>query len=337
MVTLAIETSCDETSCSVLSEGKVLSNITSSSVHLHASYGGVVPEIASRRHVDYIFPVYQKAVCAANIKQNDIELICVTSGPGLPGSLLVGISFAKALAVALDVPILGVSHLEGHILSAFIDRDEFSERLDSLDYVSLVVSGGHTSIYSCSGDSIFEIMGQTIDDAAGEAFDKAAKVLGLGYPGGPAIEKTASEYDGDKIIDFPRAKLKRKNDLDFSFSGLKTAVLYYWRDCERTEQERRRVSYSFQKAVVGVIIEKVRRVLKRTHSKILVAGGGVVINASLREALKNLATDTDTRLILPRKEFSGDNAAMIAFCGERMYKKGIRSDLRLVARPAMIR
>lgn len=338
MITLGIETSCDETSCSIVSEGRVLSNEISSSVHLHSVYGGVVPEIASRYHVDYISSVYRKALEKSGVKQEEIDLVSVTSGPGLPGSLIVGISFAKSLAAALDIPVLGVSHLTGHILSGFIGKQSFVEKLDSLKYTALVVSGGHTSIYSCEGDSFFEVVGQTVDDAVGEAFDKAAKVMELGYPGGPVIEKKASLYDGDKIIEFPKAKLDRKYDLDFSFSGLKTALLYYWRDQADVSKEiKPMVSYSFQKAAVEVIAIKVLRALEKTSSELVVVGGGVIKNKVLKAALENITSDKNVKMIFPTDDLAGDNAAMIAFAGERIYKKGARSDLHLKASPSLIR
>ncbi len=338
MITLGIETSCDETSCSIVDEGKVLSNEISSSVHLHSVYGGVVPEIASRYHVEYISSVYRKALEKAQVKQNEIELVCVTNGPGLPGSLIIGISFAKSLAAALDVPVLGVSHLTGHILSGFIDKQNLIDQLDHLKYTALVVSGGHTSIYSCEGDSSFEVIGQTIDDAVGEAFDKAAKVMGLGYPGGPIIEEKASLYDGNNIIDFPKAKLDHKDDLDFSFSGLKTSLLYYWRDHGGSLKDTENlVSHSFQKAAVEVIAIKVLRALKKTSSELMVVGGGVINNKALKEALMNIASQENVEMIFPAKDLAGDNAAMIAFAGERMYNKGARSDLYLKADPSLIR
>lgn len=336
MITVAVETSCDETSCAVVSGGKVLSNAVSSSVDMHCPYGGVVPEIASRYHVDYISPVFEEALDEAGISVRDIELVCVTSGPGLPGSLLVGISFAKALAAALDVPILGVNHLTGHILSGFIGQTDIVGNLDDLKYTALVVSGGHTALYRCEGCS-FEILGRTLDDAAGEAFDKAAKVMGLGYPGGPAIERAASEAGSDELIPFPRAMLSDPENLDFSFSGLKTAVLYHWRDSDKTRREAFLVSRSFQEAVVDVIIEKTRRALERTGTGILAAGGGVICNRRLREKLRALCSKNSVKAFLPEKALTGDNAAMIAFSGELLYSRGARSDLSLVAEPSLVR
>ncbi|MGB2630758.1 MAG: tRNA (adenosine(37)-N6)-threonylcarbamoyltransferase complex transferase subunit TsaD, partial [Candidatus Omnitrophota bacterium] len=256
MITLGIETSCDETAAALVEDSRVLSSEVSSSVHLHSQYGGVVPEIASRAHVEYIFPVLMKALKDSGRKIDDIDLVAVTNGPGLPGSLLVGIAFAKAISFSRDIPLLGVNHLPAHIFSCFLDEERSSIE-DKFPFVGMVISGGHTSIYYCRGLKDFELIGRTKDDAVGEAFDKVAKVLGLGYPGGPVVEQRARNFSGNGAIDFPRALLQDEADLDFSFSGIKTAVLYYWQSCEHTEAEKDRICWSFQQAILDVIEKKI--------------------------------------------------------------------------------
>jgi len=332
MKTLGIETSCDETAVAVVEDGRVLSSEVSSSVHLHSDYGGVVPEIASRFHAEYIFSVMEKALKDAKVCAEDINLVAVTEGPGLPGSLLVGIAFAKAISFARRVPIIGVNHLYGHILSCFLGGEALGELKGKFPFVGVVVSGGHTSIYICHSLKKFDIIGRTKDDAVGEAFDKVAKMLDLGYPGGPIVEERASRFTGEGVIDFPRALLKDETDLDFSFSGLKTAVMYYWKDSEKTEREKDRISFSFQQAVIDVIEEKILRAMRFAKVKRLAVGGGVTSNGALRARLLALKKREGIELYLPKKEYCTDNAAMIAILGEKLFTGGEESDLFLNAK-----
>lgn len=333
MITLGIETSCDETAIAVVEDSTVLSSEVSSSVHLHSTYGGVVPEIASRFHTEYIYSVLMKALEDASKRIEDIDLIAVTQGPGLPGSLLVGIAFAKALSFAKNIPIVGVNHLHAHILSCFFDEKGKNEVLKMFPFIGVVVSGGHTSIYVCKSLDDFEIMGRTKDDAAGEAFDKVAKVLGLGYPGGPIVEKKALDFLDEEQIDFPRALLKEKDDLDFSFSGIKTAVMYYWKASEQTEHEKGRICASFQEAVVDVLDKKLARAIDITGIRRLAVGGGVINNEALRGRLSAHCKGDGVELYLPPREYCADNAAMVASLGETLYNKGDRADLFLNAHP----
>jgi len=334
MLTLGIETSCDETAVAVVEDGKILSSEVSSSVDIHASYGGVVPEIASRYHTEYIFSVAEKALSDVARSINDVDLVAVTKGPGLPGSLLVGIAFAKAISFALDVPIIGVNHLMGHIFSCFIGG---STKLSALRYpfTGMVLSGGHTSIYLVRSVRDVSIVGRTVDDAVGEAFDKVSKIMGLGYPGGPHVESLASEFSGHDEIKFPRALLQDANNMDFSFSGVKTAVMYHWRDSEKNDAEMRRICYSFQRAVVDVICKKMLRAIKSVGTDILAVGGGVVNNLVLRSSLADLCSSKQVKLYLPQKDHCSDNAAMIAVLGEEQYLDGERSDVRMNAEPGL--
>lgn len=333
MVTLGIETSCDETAVAIVEGGKVLSSEISSSVHLHSCYGGVVPEIASRFHTEYIYSVLKKALRDASKKIEDIDLVAVTQGPGLPGSLLVGIAFAKAISFSKEVPIIGVNHLHAHIQSCFLTEGGENRIREMFPFVGVVVSGGHTSIYVCKSLDDFALIGRTKDDAVGEAFDKVAKLLGLGYPGGPVVEKKASDFSGEEKIDFPRALLKEKDDLDFSFSGIKTAVMYYWKDSDKSEHEKEKICSSFQEAVVDVLDKKLSRAVEISGIKRLAVGGGVINNGALRERLVSSSGDKGIELYLPPREYCADNAAMIAAFGETLYNGGGRSDLFLNAQP----
>lgn len=333
MITLGIETSCDETAAALVEDGKVLSSEVSSSVHLHSCYGGVVPEIASRYHTEYIYSVVEKALADAGKKMGDVDLVAVTNAPGLPGSLLVGLAFAKAVSLAGDIPIIGVNHLTAHLVSCFLGANGCANRDGRYPFTGMVISGGHTSIYRVNSVSDISIMGRTRDDAVGEAFDKVAKMLGLEYPGGPVVEKMASRFSGRETIPFTRALLKDKDDLDLSFSGVKTAVMYYWRGCEKTDEEKEKICCSFQECVVDVITEKFFRAARISRSKKLAAGGGVVNNSRLRESLEGRAEKEGVELCLPPLEYCADNAAMIAALGEELYISGERSDIFLNARP----
>ncbi|MCK5450141.1 MAG: tRNA (adenosine(37)-N6)-threonylcarbamoyltransferase complex transferase subunit TsaD [Candidatus Omnitrophica bacterium] len=320
MITLGIETSCDETAAAIVENGIVLSSEVSSSVHLHSKYGGVVPEIASRFHVEYISPVLDKALLDAGCSISDIDLVAVTDRPGLPGSVLIGKVFAESIGFAAEVPVVKINHLQGHVISCFLGKSAMS-KLDTLfPFLGVVVSGGHTSIYACNAINDFSIIGRTRDDAAGEAFDKVAKIMDMGYPGGPAIERKATEFDpGSGLIKFPKALLRDKTDLDFSFSGIKTAVMYYWKGSKPTEEERRRVSYSFQHAVVETVTTKIQRAAEKTGFNVLAVGGGVVNNNIFRRSLEAMARGMSLELYLPEKDYCSDNAAMMAALGECLH------------------
>lgn len=326
MLILGIETSCDETAAAVLCDGRLLpdSNIVSSQIDLHREYGGVVPEIASRRHVEMITPVICEALRGAGVLLRDIEGIAVTRGPGLIGSLLVGLSFAKAVAFALDVPFVGVNHLEGHVASVFLNDNH-----PEFPFVALVVSGGHTSIYLVNDFQDFQVLGQTRDDAAGEAFDKAAKLLNIGYPGGVVIDRLAKGGKRD-WIQFPRAM---KESLDFSFSGLKTSLLKYIKKREREfdEQELRDVTASYQEAIVDVLVEKTLRAAQMFSLTRIVICGGVAANERLREKFREEAASGGFDLYIPPAVFCTDNAAMIAVVGEQLLKRGVRDTLDINA------
>ncbi len=335
MLTLGIETSCDETSVSVTSGRKVLSNVVSSSVHLHKRFGGVVPEIASRLHVEYIVEVVRAALEKAGRELKDIKLVAVTNGPGLVGALLTGISMAKSLSYSLSVPLIGVNHILAHMNSAFLNEDD----LPVFPFIGLVISGGHTALFYCEDVDRQKLLGQTQDDAVGEAYDKVAKILGLGYPGGPVIEKTArlSKKKNKKL--FPKSFMG-KDSLDFSFSGIKTAVLYYARDIERQSPkglDRDTVSdicYAFQESVLDVLVEKAFLAARIKGLKRIVIGGGVAANGRLREKFFDAARlSGNAKIYFPKFEYSMDNAAMVGALGEELYKRGYRSDLYLTAEP----
>lgn len=315
---LGLETSCDETAAAVVrSDGRVASNVVYSQHDLHGRYGGVVPELASRRHIETIEVVALEAMRQARITWSDLNAVAVTNGPGLAGALLVGISFAKALAYALRIPLIDVNHLEGHVASAWIDHPDFPTPC-----VVLIVSGGHTHLYLVTQTGPHELIGHTLDDAAGEAFDKAAKMLSLGYPGGPAIDRIARTGDAGAIR-FPRPYLKRGN-LDFSFSGIKTALLYYLRDLDQAGQPRRvaDIAAGFQEAIVDVLVEKAFEAVRRFKVGALAVVGGVSANSRLRELLTSRAASTGIRLSLPSLAFCTDNAAMIAAAGLKAYVQG---------------
>jgi len=325
-LTLGIETSCDETAISVVEgDRKVLSNAVSSSVHLHRKFGGVVPEIACRYHVEYIMSVLQKALSDAGVGLKDIDLISVTNGPGLSGALLVGISFAKSLSFALNAPLIGVNHLHAHLWAAVITNKDLK-----FPFMGLVVSGGHTSLAYCKSFNDYKIIGQTRDDAAGEAFDKVSKILRLGYPGGPAIEKVSSRGNLGKMR-LPKTRLKG-NPFDFSFSGIKTAVLYYIRE-KNPGISRYDIAASFQENVVDELVERSLAACVEKNVKSLAIGGGVSANKRLREKLAEEAKKQNIKVFFPQMRFCVDNAAMVAGLGAKLYKSGKRSDLSLQAEP----
>jgi len=333
MLVLGIETSCDETAVSLVEGTDVLSSEVSSSVHLHSQYGGVVPEIASRFHTEYILSVFRKTFKDAGKKLEEVDLIAVTKGPGLPGSLLVGIAFAKAVSFTLDVPLVGVNHIHAHIFSCFLDRRGSAPLDDIFPFLGMVISGGHTNIYSCNSLEDLRLLGRTRDDAVGEAFDKVAKILGLQYPGGPVVEERASGDFKGEVIDFPRALLKDSPGIDFSFSGIKTAVMYHWKDAVKTDEEINRICFSFQEAIVDTIDHKIAAALDITGAGRLAVGGGVLNNGRLRSGIIKRCEKAGAELFLPDKKYCSDNAAMIAYLGSEMYMKGRRSDLYLNAEP----
>jgi len=327
MLTLGIETSCDETGVSVTDGMRVLSNIVTSSVHLHKRYGGVVPEIASRYHVEYILEVCESALKTSGKDLNDVRLVAVTNGPGLVGALLIGISLAKSISYSMRLPIISVNHILAHLYSPFLSEDR-----PDFPFIGLVVSGGHTSLFLCEDIDRQKFLGQTQDDAVGEAYDKVAKILGLGYPGGPVIEKMARGRKSKDEISFPKSYLG-KDSLDFSFSGIKTAVLYYVRGQELDKELISGICYAFQEAVLDVLVDKACLAAKMNGIRTVVVGGGVAANSRLRQKFFEKAGPCGIKVHFPDKEYCMDNAAMIGSLGEGLYKKGHRSDLYLSAEP----
>ena len=302
MLVLGIETSCDETAAAVVEDGRIVrSSVVSSQVDLHAQYGGVVPEVASRAHVDLIVPVVADALGEAGVELHDLDAVAATRGPGLAGALLVGVSAAKALALVAGIPYVGVNHLEAHLYAGWLEQPELATPL-----VVLLVSGGHTMLVAVDGPGEYRILGQTVDDAAGEAFDKVARFLGLGYPGGPAIDRLARQGD-PRAIPFPRAM---PGELDCSFSGLKTAVVHNVR--AHPEVVVADVAASFQEAVVDQLLDKLARAADVAEATTLVLGGGVAANSRLRERTEALAAATGRSAFLPPLALCTDNAAMIA-------------------------
>lgn len=329
MLTLAIETSCDETACAVIKYGReVLSNIISSQIDIHRKFGGVVPEIASRKHIEAINNIIQEALDEAKVTFDDIDLIGVTQGPGLVGALLVGISAAKAIAYGLEKPLIGVNHIEGHICANYIEHKELEPPFNCL-----VVSGGHTYLLNVKSYTQYELVGRTRDDAAGEAFDKVARSIGLPYPGGPFIDKLAKEGDKDSIS-FPRVYLE-DNSYDFSFSGLKTAVLNYLNQAKQKGEEIvvEDVAASFQQAVLDVLVDKSFRLAKESNSNKIVIAGGVAANQGLRYMLENRGNRENIKIFYPSKILCTDNAAMIASAAYYHYINGKESDLSLNVEP----
>ncbi len=327
MVVLGIESSCDETAAAVVKNGRLLSNVIASQIDIHSPYGGVVPEIASRKHLEVIHPVIRQALNDAGIALQEIEGIAVTCGPGLIGSLLIGLSTAKALAMALNVPMIGVNHLEGHIAAVFVSGDA-----PPFPFIALVVSGGHTSVYRVENFRDFRLIGQTRDDAAGEAFDKAAKLLNLGYPGGVVIDRMAKKGNPQAVA-FPRAM---KDSPDFSFSGLKTSLLTMLKKRGRDfdQDELPDIAASYQEAIVDTLVEKTVRAAEENAIDQIVVCGGVAANSRLREKFGQAAADKKMTLFVPPIVLCTDNAAMVAAIGEIMLNNGLRDsfDLNAVSR-----
>jgi N6-L-threonylcarbamoyladenine synthase len=312
MLILGIDTSCDDTSAAIVEDGRrIISNVVSSQDEIHKKYGGIVPELASRRHIELIWPVVSEAMNTAGAQQKDLSAIAVTGGPGLIGSLLVGVCFAKSLSLMNNIPLVAVNHLEGHIHSIFLESQP------AFPFISLVVSGGHTSIYRVDHYGDYRELGRTRDDAAGEAYDKVAKLLGFGYPGGPIIDNLAARGNAH-AIKFPKSKLK--NSYDFSFSGLKTSVLNYVRKNPETSKED--VAASFQRAVIEVLTERIIEVVKSEEIRRVALSGGVSANSSLREQMGKALSEHGAETLLPSLGLCTDNAAMIAAAGYHHYRKG---------------
>ena len=327
MIVLGIESSCDETAAAVVKDGRnILSNVVASQDEVHKKYGGVVPELASRRHIENIIPVIKAAMEDARVSFNDLNGIAATQGPGLVGSLLIGLSAAKAIAYVSGLPLAGVNHVEGHIAAAFLEHNELE-----YPFLALVVSGGHTSLYEVSSPGEFVLLGQTRDDAAGEAFDKTAKFLGLGYPGGIIIDRLSASAD-PKAIAFPRPWISNYS-LDFSFSGLKTAVITYIKKINRplTSEETNNVAASFQEAVVDVLAGKVLSAAEKKGLNKVVVCGGVAANQRLRKKLKEEADKKGLSLFIPSPHLCTDNAAMVAAAGTYYLERGARADLDMNA------
>lgn len=326
-IILGIESSCDDTSAAVISDGCLLSNVIASQ-EVHRAFGGVVPELASRAHEQNIVPVVSEALVRAGVKARDLTAIAFTRGPGLLGSLLVGTSFAKAMGVALDIPIIMVNHLQGHILANFIRQKDKPVHEPSFPYLCLLVSGGNSQIVRVDDPLHFEILGQTIDDAVGEAFDKCSKMMGLGYPGGPVIDKLAKLGNPGR---FKFAK-PRIDGLDFSFSGIKTSLLYFVRDemardPDFMEKNKEDICASFQKSLIDILMDKLIKAAKQTGINEVTIGGGVSANSGLRARIEEEGRKRGWNTYLPEFKFTTDNAAMIAIAGYYHYLAGERTPL----------
>jgi len=322
MNVIGIESSCDETSVAVISNGILTSNLVASQ-DFHVKYGGVVPELSSRAHLQIVMPLVKDALVQSDIKFNDIDVVCATAGPGLIGALLVGLTFAKGLAYSLNKPFVPVNHIEGHIFSGFLMKEK-----PEFPYLAVVVSGGHTLLLLVKSFTEIQKLGSTVDDAAGEAFDKVAKMVGLGYPGGPKIQKSAESGNKEKIS-FPVADLD--NPYNFSFSGLKTSVLRYiqknYPDKIIPDADKNDIAASFQDAVIRALTRNAERALKHFEIKSLSLVGGVAANKPLGESLAKLAMKYNKKIIIPEMQYCGDNAAMITFRGMKLYESGIRYGL----------
>ena len=326
---LGIESSCDDTSAAVICNGRVLSNIVANQ-EIHAKYGGVVPELASRAHQQHIVQVVQQAIEQAGITKEDLHAISFTRGPGLMGSLLVGTSFAKSLALGLDVPLIDVNHMQAHILAHFIIEE--NTEIPPFPFVCLTISGGHTQIVKVTDYFTFEVLGETIDDAVGEAFDKSAKILGLPYPGGPLVDKYA-QLGNPKKFSFTKPKV---GDLDFSFSGLKTGILYF---IQRNLKENPKfikenlhdICASIQHTIVEILMEKLKNTVKKTDIKHVAIAGGVSANSEIRKRLQLANKHWGWSTYIPKFEYTTDNAAMIAITGYLKYKSKLYADISVKA------
>ncbi|MFA5890756.1 MAG: tRNA (adenosine(37)-N6)-threonylcarbamoyltransferase complex transferase subunit TsaD [Actinomycetota bacterium] len=330
MIILGIETSCDETGIAVLVDGAVRSNIISSQIDLHAPFGGVVPEIAGRTHVMTVTPAIEQSLAEAGVGPRDLDAVAVTVGPGLVGALIVGVAAAKAMAATLDIPLIGVNHLEGHIEASFLEDPSVQPPV-----VALIVSGGHTMIAVMPEHGRFEILGQTIDDAVGEAFDKVARFLGLGFPGGPVIDRLAASGDASAYR-FPRALLGEPN-YDFSMSGLKTAVIRWVRERQNLEDsfDPADLAASFQEAIVDVLVTKTIRAARDLGIDTVVLAGGVAANSRLRARMRAAGEESGIRVVVPSIALCTDNGAMIAAAGARRFERGDRASWDIGANPAL--
>lgn len=332
MTILGIETSCDETSAAIIRDGKLLSNVTSTQL-FHSKYGGVVPEFASRAHQKIILPIVRESLAKANVTKEELNGVAAVYGPGLIGSLLVGLSFGKAYAFGLGIPFVGVNHMEAHILSNLIEEPK-----PDFPFINMTVSGGHTQLVLVKDYFSYQFLGETRDDAAGEAFDKVAKMLGLGYPGGPLIDKLA-RLGNPKAINFPRAFLD-SDSFEFSFSGLKTSVLYYLKrngllgtDKLKNEDFLKDICASFQQAVIDVLVGKIIQAAKKFQISDVAIAGGVAANAGLRDLLNEKSKENNLRVFIPKFDFCTDNGAMVATAGYYRMKNGMSSQLELTAVP----
>ena len=324
---LSIETSCDETSAAVVKDGtEVLSSVISSQNDFHAKYGGIVPEIASRKHIEAINPVIKEAIDRAGIGFKDVDAIAATFGPGLPGSLIVGLSAAKAISFALKKPLIGVNHLEGHIYANFLLEPKLK-----FPFICLIVSGGHTQLVKVTGHMEFKTLGRTRDDAAGEAYDKVARFLGLGYPGGPIIDKLSKEGN-ENAVNFTRPMLEDEYKYDFSFSGIKTAVVYFSKKMEQGKEKevsKTDIAASFQRSVVDTLVEKTIKAAEDNSIKTVAIGGGVAANSKLRADMKTACDKHGIECLIPPFALCTDNAAMIGCAAYFRYHKGMTADYSL--------
>ncbi len=322
IITLGIETSCDETSAAIVVNGrKVLSNIINSQIDIHTIYGGVVPEIASRCHVEVINQVVKEALKQANVTYNDIDVVCATYGPGLVGALLVGLSYAKSLSYAIQKPLVGVNHIEGHIAANYLTYEELKP-----PFLCLIISGGHTHLVKVNDYTKFEIIGKTKDDAIGEAYDKVARVVGLGYPGGPKIDKLA--YEGTPNINLPKSNVE---GLNFSFSGIKTAVINL--NHNKPDINKADLCASFEKVTTEMLLENIIKAIDETQIKNIVLAGGVAANSYIRREFEKFAQDKKVKIFFPEMKLCTDNAAMIASAGYYNYVEGKIASLNLNAVP----
>ena len=330
ILTLGIESSCDETSCAVVSNGKeILSNVIASQADFHAQFGGVVPEIASRMHIDAIVPVIQEALLKADIHANELDCICVTKGPGLVGALLVGITAAKSIAAVTGIPIIGINHIEGHIAANYLSNKDLKP-----PFICLVASGGHSHVIYVQDYISFKVLARTRDDAAGEAFDKIARIIGLGYPGGPKLD-IAAKNGNPEAFNFPRTKFK--DSLDFSFSGIKTSAMNIYNQSVMKENivSTADFSASYQEEIISVLIERTMQAAKQVGCMNICMAGGVSANSRLREKMQEVAKNQNISLTYPPAILCTDNAAMIAATGYYRFINGQRDDLQLNAFPSL--
>lgn len=320
MRVLGIESSCDETGMAVYdTQQGLLAHTLHSQIDIHAAFGGVVPELASRNHIESLVPVLHQTLRQANLQLKDIDAVAYTAGPGLIGALLTGACFAKSLALGLDKPALAVHHLEAHLLAAFLDTPTLS-----FPFLSLLVSGGHTQLFEARALGDYHLLGETLDDAVGEAFDKTAKMMGIPYPGGPVLAKLADAHQqAHPLPPFPRPMLNRPG-FDFSFSGLKTHALLCWQHSAQHETMKQAIAYEFQEAVVETLVVKCKRALLQTRQQRLVVAGGVGANRRLRAALTEMAEPLNVQVVFPSLAFCTDNGAMIAYAGARYLETGLK-------------